>query len=228
MVGRAAIKIYGYDQYHFFNGNMYARIDWTPGQRDTLVYGPAEFASDWKSLRDAGFSQIDAILPIPDRVYEAFVFCGTKFCRIRYLADQKDDELLTAVSPITPNWDSLSKAGFDHVDGAMIVPGTTHQAYFFSGSKFCRVAFSTNPDQSDELLEGPYELCERWSKLGLNAIDVMIPSPYTDLGTLTHAYLFAGTHAARVNLVPGGGVDVLTGPIHAATYWPSLHDAGFY
>ncbi|KAG8734026.1 hypothetical protein FRC10_012000 [Ceratobasidium sp. 414] len=207
---------------------MYARIDWTPGQRDTLAYGPTEFGSDWKSLRDAGFARIDAILPIPDRVYEAFVFSGTKFCRIRYLVDQNDDELLTSVSSIAPHWDSLSKAGFDHVDGAMVVPGTTHQAYFFSGSKFCRVVFSANAGEPDELLEGPYELCERWSKLGLNTIDMMIPSPYTTLCTLTHAYVFSGAQAARVNLVPGGGVDVIMGPIRAETYWPSLHDAGFY
>ncbi|KAG8793989.1 hypothetical protein FRC12_000953 [Ceratobasidium sp. 428] len=228
MVGRAAIRIYGRDQYHFFSGNTYARIDWTPGHRDALVYGPAQLTDDWKSLREAGFSQIDAILPIPDQVYEAFVFSGTQFCRIRYLVDHGDDELLTTVSSITPQWDSLAKAGFDHIDGAMVVPGTTDQAYFFSGTRLCRVAFNLGPDQPDELLEGPYELCERWSKLGLHTVDTMLPSPYMTLCTLTHAYVFSGTQAARINLVPGGGVDVMTGPISAATYWPSLHEAGYY
>ncbi|KAG8793990.1 hypothetical protein FRC12_000954 [Ceratobasidium sp. 428] len=98
MVGRAAIKIYGYDQYYFFYGEIYVRLSWTPGHHDLITYGPTEFSNDWKSLRDAGFSQIDAILPIPDQVCEAFVFSGTKFCRVRYLVDQDDDELLTGVS----------------------------------------------------------------------------------------------------------------------------------
>ncbi|KAG8739958.1 hypothetical protein FRC10_004957 [Ceratobasidium sp. 414] len=207
---------------------MYARVDWTPGQRDTLAYGPTEFANDWKSLRDAGFSQIDAILPIPDEVYEAFAFSGTQFCRIRYLVEQNDDVLLSSVSSITPHWASLTKAGFDHVDGAMVVPGTTNQAFFFSGSKFCRVSFNAGSGQSDELLEGPREVSERWTKLGFQTIDTMIPSPYTALSTLTHAYAFSESQAAHINLVPGGDVDVLTGPIGAAAYRPSLHDAGFY
>ncbi|KAG9098173.1 hypothetical protein FRC06_006678 [Ceratobasidium sp. 370] len=216
MVGRAAIKIYGRDQYYFFNGEMYARVDCTPGQRDNVMHGPAEFATDWKSLRDTGFSQIDAILPIPDQVDEAFVFSGTKFCRIRYLVDHDDDELLTEVHPITPHWSSLTKAGFNYVDGAMVVPATTNQAYFFSGSRFCRVAFSTGSDQSDELLEGPYELCERWAKLGFQAIDTIIPSQYTTLSSLTNAYVFSGIQTARINLIPGGEVDLMTGPVFSS------------
>ncbi|KAG8717247.1 hypothetical protein FRC08_007909 [Ceratobasidium sp. 394] len=228
MVGRAAIKIYGCDQYHFFSGNLYVRVDWMPGHRDTLAYGPTEFVNDWKSLRDAGFSRIDAILPIPDEVYEAFVFSGTQFCRIRYLVGQNDDVLLSSVGSITSYWSSLAKAGFDHVDGAMIVPGSTDQAFFFSGSKFCRVLFNVGLGRSDELLEGPREISERWAKLGFQTIDTMLPSPYTALSTLTHAYVFSEDRAARINLVPGGDVDVLTGPLGAAAYWPSLGDAGFY
>ncbi|KAG8696226.1 hypothetical protein FRC09_008644, partial [Ceratobasidium sp. 395] len=207
MVGRAAIKIYGCDQYHFFNGSTYVRIDWTPGQQDALVYGPSSIVNDWKSLRDAGLTQIDAILPLPDEEYQAFVFSGTQFCRIRYLVVQGDDELLTSVGSINGTWGSLAKAGFDHVDGAMVVPGTTDQAYFFSGTKMCRVAFNT----SDELLEGPYEISERWTKLEFQTIDTVFPSPYTSLSTLTHAYVFSGAQAAHINLVPGGDVDVITG-----------------
>ncbi|KAG9126958.1 hypothetical protein FRC07_001257 [Ceratobasidium sp. 392] len=228
MVGRAAMKIYGYDQYHFFHGEMYARVNWVPGQRDIVAYGPTEFSNDWKSLRDAGFSQIDAILPIPDQVCAAFVFSGTKFCRIRYLVGQGDDELLTRVASITSYWSSLTKAGFDYIDGAMVVPGSGNQAYFFSGTRFCRVAFHVGLNESNELLDGPHELCERWGKLGLRMIDTIIPSPYTALNSLTNAYVFSGSQAARINLVPGGEVDVLAGPVSAATYWTSLHDADFY
>ncbi|KAG8734025.1 hypothetical protein FRC10_011999 [Ceratobasidium sp. 414] len=228
MVGRAAVKIFGCDQYHFFSGEMYVRIDCTPGQCDSVVHGPAEFVHDWKSLRDAGFSQVDAILPIPDQVNEAFVFSGTKFCRIRYLFDHNDDELLAGVDSITPRWSSLTKAGFNYVDGAMVVPGTANQAYFFSGSRFCRVELRTGSDQSGELLEGPYELCERWTKLGFQAIDTIIPGQYTTLNSLTNAYVFSGTRTAQINLVPGGDVDIMTGPTRASAYWPSLHDAGFY
>ncbi|KAG8722524.1 hypothetical protein FRC08_001038 [Ceratobasidium sp. 394] len=228
MVGRAAIKIHNCDQYYFFSGEMYARIDCTPDQRDSVVYGPAEFLHDWKSLRDAGFSQIDAILPIPDQINEAFVFSGTKFCQIRYLVDHNDDELLVGADSITSRWSSLANADFHYVDGAIVVPGTTNQAYFFSGSRFCRVAFSPNSDQPDELLEGPYELCERWPKLGFRAIDNIISSQYTTSSSFTNAYVFSGTQTARINLVPGGEVDIMTGPISASAYWPSLHDAGFY
>ncbi|KAG8688825.1 hypothetical protein FRC12_000949 [Ceratobasidium sp. 428] len=182
MVGCAAITIYGCDQYHFFNGNTYARIDWAPGQSDVLIHGPSLIINDWKSLRDAGFSQIDAILPL-DQVYKAFVFSGPRFCRIRYLVGQGDDALLTGVSSITEHWRSLAKAGFDHVDGAMVVPGATNQAYFFSGSKVCRVAFNT----TDELLEGPYEINKRWYKLGFQTIDTVFQAPILALKRLpTH------------------------------------------
>ncbi|KAG9126953.1 hypothetical protein FRC07_001252 [Ceratobasidium sp. 392] len=224
MVGRAVMKIYGYDQYHFFDGPSYVRIDWTPGQRDVLAYGPALIINDWKSLRDAGFTQIDAILPLADEIYQAFVFSGTRFCRIRYLVGQGDDDLLTSVGSIKEHWGSLARAGFHKVDGAMIVPGTTDQAYFFSGTKICRVAFNT----TDELLEGPYEISERWAKLGYKTIDSIFPSPYTSLSTVTHAYVSSEARAAHINLIPGGDVDVITGPSDVAMYWPALHHAGFY
>ncbi|QRV90478.1 hemopexin domain protein [Ceratobasidium sp. AG-Ba] len=222
MVGRAAIKVYGSDQYFFFVGLNYVRINWAPGERDTIVHGPAPIISDWKSLSDAGFAKVDAILPIPDCVYEAYVFSGTQFCRIRYLVSGGDDELLAFPASITTHWPSLARAGFDHVDAAIIVPGTTNQAYFFSGTRFCRVSFHAESDQPGQLLQGPYEIRDRWGSLGFQTVDMVLPSPYTSLCTFTHAYVLSGALVAKINLVPGGDVDVIEGPANEMQVWPSL------
>jgi hypothetical protein len=225
MVGRAATNITGTNQSYFFKGDKYVKYSWAPGSTDdSISYGPTEFVKEWASLKEAGFSQIDAILPIPGHDHRAYFFSGSKYARIEYIPGAPGDKILGGVRSIADNWGSLKKAGFDHVDGALIVPGTTDQAYFFSGEKYCRVSFTEGTGTKDELLDGPKEITTGWSVIKLKSVDTIFPEPGSNKGT----YAFSGSQYVRFNLVVGGYDELVTGPKDVAPYWPSLHKAGFY
>ncbi|KAG8736342.1 hypothetical protein FRC10_009416 [Ceratobasidium sp. 414] len=225
MVGRAALNIIDQSVSYFFKDDKYCKVSWKPDQGgDTVTYGPTEIFKEWKSLKEAGFARIDAILPIPGNVNKAYFFSGSQYARIQFTPASSDEQILGGVRSITDNWGSLAKAGFERVDAAMIVPGTTGQAYFFSGNEFCRVSFKEGVSSPDELLDGPHMIRDRWSGSGFRTIDTIVPHPTS----ANRVYIFSGDKASRVILVPGGGVDTDVGPSNAADYWPSLHKAGFY
>ncbi|KAG8739442.1 hypothetical protein FRC10_005614 [Ceratobasidium sp. 414] len=225
MVGRAALNIVGQNVTYFFNDDKYCKVSWTPDQGgDTVTFGPTETFKEWKTLKEAGFARIDAILPIPGNVNKAYFFCGSQYARIQFTPSSPEEKTIGGIHSITGSWGSLAKAGFERVDAAMIVPGTTDQAYFFSGNEFCRVRFKEAVSSTDELLDGPHMIRDRWSGSGFQTIDTIVPSPTS----AKHIYVFSGTKASRLILVPGGGVETDVGPSNAADYWPSLHKAGFY
>ncbi|KAG9126089.1 hypothetical protein FRC07_004932 [Ceratobasidium sp. 392] len=226
MVGRAALNALteGKNTTYFFHGDKYVKIAWTPGAGgDKVQYGPTETWNEWKTLKEAGFTHIDAILPIPGHANRAYFFCGDKYVRTEFTPGTSKEENVGRVHSIS-EWHSLKKAGFNHVDAALNVPGTTDQAYFFCGNKMARVSFKEGVGSPDELKEGPHMICDHWSGLGFHSIDTIIPHPTSN----EHAYVFSGNQACRIVLLPGGGVDRDVGPKDAASYWPSLHQAGFY
>ncbi|QRW04761.1 hemopexin domain protein [Ceratobasidium sp. AG-Ba] len=227
MVGRAAVNFIHGDKTttYFFKDGEYVRVQWTPGSNDDRVtFGPAKITDHWKALSDAGFGRVDAILPIAGKENRAYFFCGGEYARIQYTpGDGPEGQILGGVRSLN-NWRSLATAGWDCVDAAILVPGTMDQAYFFSRNEFCRVSFKEGSGSADELLEGPYLIQQRWSNLGFQTIDTIIPSPSSP----NQAYVFSGGFAARIELVVGGGVDVKAGPMSAAEYWQSLGEVGFY
>ncbi|CAE6417055.1 unnamed protein product [Rhizoctonia solani] len=223
MVGRAAINITGHNQSYFFKGDKYVKINWTPGNTDdTIQYGPTEFAKEWPSLKEAGFNQIDAILPIPGHDHRAYFFCGGNYARIEFTPGGGDKIVGSGVHTIEGAWPSLKKAGFKHVDGALLVPGRADEAYIFSGEQYCRVKFKEG-QTDDELIGGPRDIAGVWSASGFKTIDTIIPRPGND----ANAYLFCGDNYAQVKVNPGGS-DELVGRHTCAGGWPSLHKAGFY
>ncbi|KAG8704250.1 hypothetical protein FRC08_002343 [Ceratobasidium sp. 394] len=225
MVGRAALNADGQDATYFFEGDRYVKITWWPDQGgDTIRYGPTKIFNEWHTLKEIGFNQIDAILPIPGDTNTAYFFSGSKYVRLKFTPSSSKEELLGSVRSTTANWRSLAKAGFDRVDAAIPVPGTTNQAYFFSGREFCRVSFREGVASPDELLDGPHMIRDRWEGLGVNTIDTIFPSPTSH----KHAYFFSGSQAGRLAFVSGGNVELDVGLLDAADYWPSLHQAGFY
>jgi len=225
MVGRAATNITGTKQTYFFKGNQYVKINFgTPGQTDdTIAYGPTEFVKEWASLKETGFSRIDAILPIPGHDHRAYFFSGSKYARIEYVPSAGGDKVLGGVRSIAENWASIKKAGFDHVDAALPVPGTTDQAYIFSDDQYARIRW-TELKNDDELLDGPKPITTGWGKTGLNSFDTIIQVPGSDKDT----YVFSYNQYSRINLVVGGNDELITGPKDVAPYWPSLKKAGFY
>ncbi|KAF8601636.1 hypothetical protein BDV93DRAFT_585062 [Ceratobasidium sp. AG-I] len=224
MVGRAATNITGQNQSYFFKGDKYVKINWTPGTTDdTIAYGPTEFIKEWASLKETGFKQIDAILPIPGHDHRAYFFSGDKYARIEYVPGAPGDKILGGVRSIKDNWASVAKAGFDHLDAAIMVPGTTDQAYILCGEQYCRINFREGKND-DELLDGPKAITTGWGAMKFKSVDTIIPEPSTTHG----AYAFCGDQYARMKIVVGGYDDLVTGPKDVAPYWPSLKKAGFY
>ena len=124
---------------------------------------------------------------------------------------------------IADNWASIKKAGFDHVDGALAVPGSADQAYIFSGGQYIRIRY-TEGQNNDELLDGPKAITTGWSVIKLKSIDTIIPEP----GSAQGAYAFSGSQYVRFKIVVGGYDELITGPKDVPPYWPSLQKAGFY
>ncbi|EUC55865.1 hemopexin domain protein, partial [Rhizoctonia solani AG-3 Rhs1AP] len=224
MTGRAATNISGTNQSYFFKGNKYVKIKWTPGTSDEEIsYGPTEFVNEWASLKETGFTQIDAILPIPGHDHRAYFFSGSKYARIEYVPGAGGDKILGGVRSIADNWASLKKAGFDHVDGALIVPGKTDEAYIFSGEQYVRIKF-VELKNDDELLDGPKPITTGWSVTKFKSIDTIIPRP----GNNQNAYIFSGDKYVQIKVNVGGYDELISDQRDVAPYWPSLHKAGFY
>ncbi|KAG8742106.1 hypothetical protein FRC12_015443 [Ceratobasidium sp. 428] len=224
MVGRAALNIANSNQTYFFKGDKYVKIHWTPGSTDEgISYGPTEFVKEWASLKETGFTQIDGILPIPGHDYRAYFFSGSKYARIEYVPGAPGDKIIGAVRSISDGWPSLAKAGFDRVDGALLVPGKPDEAYIFSGEKYARIRF-TEGSTNDELLGGPKAITTGWSVIKFKSIDTIIPRPGTDNG----AYIFSENKYVQLKVVVGGYDELVSDQRDVAPYWPSLKEAGFY
>jgi hypothetical protein len=224
MVGRAALNITNTNQTYFFKGNKYVKIYWTPGTADEgISYGPTEFVKEWASLKDTGFLQVDAIMPIPGHDHRAYFFCGSQYARIEYVPGAGGDKIIGSVKSISDGWPSLAKAKFDHVDGALIVPGRSNEAYIFSGAKYCRIRF-TEGQTNDELLDGPKAITTGWSVMKFKEVDTIIPHPTNN----QNAYVFSGVKYAQIKVNVGGYDDLISGPRDVTPYWPSLEMAGFY
>ncbi|KAG9100978.1 hypothetical protein FS749_011258 [Ceratobasidium sp. UAMH 11750] len=213
----------GKTETYFFLENKYCKIAWSQGGRDTVVSGPSDIFNGWRTLKEAGFARVDATLPIPGNVNKAYFFSGSQYARIQFTPGSSEERILGGVHSIS-DWRSLTKAGFDHVDAAMIVPGTTDQAYIFSDTRMCRISFREGTSDGDELLDGPHVIRARWGKLGFLRVNRIVPNPHAP----EQAYVFAGTLAARISITREGDANVEVGPTPAAGYWPSLHEAGFY
>ncbi|KAG8753782.1 hypothetical protein FRC11_007137 [Ceratobasidium sp. 423] len=224
MVGRAALNISGTDETYWFKGNQYVRYKWTPGTTtDSISYGPTEFVKEWESLKQTGFKQIDAILPVPGQDRRAYFFSGDKYARIEYVVGAPGDKIIGGTKAIHDGWPSLKKAGFDHVDGGLLVPGKTNEAYIFSGEQYIRIKL-TEGQANDELLDGPKPITVGWSVTKFQKIDTIIPRPGND----QNAYLFSQDKYVQIKVNVGGYDELISDHRDVAPYWPGLHKAGFY
>jgi hypothetical protein len=214
------MKISDGNQLYFFQGDKYAIINWTPDHKsDTISYGPAKFVDYWSSLRATGFSHVDAILTIPGQKYRAYFFSGPQYARITHYPEQVHN----GPDSITKNWASLAKAGFSGIDGAIMVPGTTDQAYFFSGEYYCRIKF-TEGKFDDQLLDGPKPITVGWSAIKFKTIDRIFPDP----GSSDGAYVFSGDQYVQIKIVVGGTDELIAGPQDVGSNWPILRQIRFY
>jgi hypothetical protein len=224
MSGRAALNIEGTNETYFFKGDKYVKIKWTPGTSDgeSISYGPTEFVKEWDSLKQTGFKQIDAILPLPDNT--AYFFSGKQYARIKYFPGAPGDHIIGSVRTITDAWPSLKKAGFETVDAALNTPGRPGQAYIFSSEKYVRVQYQQGVSD-DTIVDGPKAISAGWHSLPFKSLDTVIPRPGND----QNGYFFSGSKYVQLKLNVGNADDeIISGEREVAEYWPSLKKAGFY
>lgn len=117
-----------------------------------------------KTLVQAGFETIDAVLPVPDRTNAAYFFSGTWYARIRYIPGTAEEKVISNPARIVDGWKTLAKANFDTIDAVIPVPGLKNEAYFFSGSPYVRIRFT--PDSPEEqIVSDPTRIAGAWKCL---------------------------------------------------------------
>lgn len=162
----AAFTVPGHqNEVYIFSGTRYIRIRFTPATPDeSIVYGPANIADEWKTLVKAGFSTVDAVLPVPGHDGQAYFFSGHQYARIKFTPGTPEEEITFGPRKITDEWKTLAKAGFSTVDAVLPVPGHEGQAYFFSGSQYVRIKFTPSSSE-EEITYGPASITDEWKSL---------------------------------------------------------------
>jgi hypothetical protein len=207
---------------YFFHGAKYAKIKFVPSSPDEqVVYGPAEIGREWKTLAKAGFSTVDAALPVPGHESEVYFFSGTRYVRIKFVPGTSEESIVYGPAKIADEWKSLVKAGFETVDAVLPVPGHEGQAYFFSGNQYAKIKF-TPGTPTEEVTWGPTNIVGQWKTLnqaGFDTIDAALAVP----GHEGQAYFFSGSQYVKVEFVPGTGTEkIVYGPARITHEWKSL------
>ncbi|KAK4188306.1 Hemopexin-like domain-containing protein [Podospora australis] len=98
------------DEAYFFSGNSYVKVKLAPGkpQDQEITFGPAKIADEWKTLAQAGFSTIDAAIPVPGKEGEAYFFSGSQYCKIKWTPGTSKEELTWGPKPLLEGWKTLA------------------------------------------------------------------------------------------------------------------------
>lgn len=150
---------------YFFCLEEYALIDTMPGSSaDYIINGPKNIAQEWPSLREAGFTTVDAVLPNPANKEEAYFFSGDQYVLINIQPGTNDDYIINGPKSIRDNWPSLASAGFDVVDAVLPNPDNSDEAYFFSGENYALI--NIQPGTTDDyIVNGPKLVRTEWPSL---------------------------------------------------------------
>lgn len=220
---RASFPVPGQaNQAYFFHGTKYAKVKYTASTSDDeVIYGPTEIAKEWKTLVQAGFSTVDAVLPVPGHADEVYFFSGTRYVRIKFTPATPDESIVAGPHPIADYWPSLVKAGFETVDAAFPVPGKADEAYVFSGNQYAKIRYHAGTTD-DVVTYGPKKTTEVWSTLnsaGFDTLDAVLPVA----GHEGQAYFFSGSQYAKIEFIPSTGTEkILYGPARVHEVWKSL------
>ncbi|KAK0507146.1 hypothetical protein JMJ35_010184 [Cladonia borealis] len=100
------------EEAYFFSGSKYALVTIKPDSTDdTIINGPKDIQTEWPSLKKAGFTKVDAILPRQIEHGRAFFFSDDKYVDIKIVPGTLDDQIIDGPKDIAPNWTSLVLAG---------------------------------------------------------------------------------------------------------------------
>lgn len=155
----------GNGETYFFSDDKYALIKVIPEtNNDFIINGPHKTLDMWPSLREAGFSKLDAVLPIFNESDEAYFFSGTRYARIKFRPGSTNDFIVNGPKVITNEWPSLRKAGFSTVDVAFHSPKNNGEAYFFNGDKYVCIMIKPGTN-ADYIVTGPSKVADNWPSL---------------------------------------------------------------
>jgi hypothetical protein len=213
---------------YFFAETRYILIAMKPGTTDDfIINGPKFIIDEWRSLKQAGFGTVNAVLPNPQNPKkEAYFFCGDQYALINITSD---DYIVNGPKSIANNWPSLRQAGFsDGVDAVLPNPKQSKEAYFFCKDRY--VLINIRPGSTgDYIVNGPKSIGDNWPSLRqagfADGVDAALPNPRKS----EEAYFFCGDKYALINIKPGSTGDyIVNGPKNISENWPSLRAAAFY
>jgi hypothetical protein len=220
---RSCFPVPGYsNEAYFFHGTKYARIRFVPSSPDEqIIFGPASVAHEWKTLARAGFTTIDAALPVPGHVNQVYFFSGTRYVRVEFTPGTPEERIVFGPANIADEWKALVKAGFETVDAILPVPGHEGQAYFFSGNQYAKISFVPGTPTED-VQYGPASIVGEWKtlgKAGFDTVDAVLPVP----GREDEAYFFSGSQYVKIKFVPSSSTEeILYGPVRIVHEWKTL------
>ncbi|KAJ5793083.1 Hemopexin-like domain-containing protein [Penicillium pulvis] len=186
---------------------------------DKIIWGSKPFATAYKALAEAGFTKIDAILPVPAYSGQIWVFSGTQYARL----NGTEDTIVFGPAPIAEHWPSLVQAGFPTVNAVFPTPGESNHAYVFHEDRFARITLTPGTND-DKVYFGPAPLANHWPVLvnaKITSVDAVIPTP----GFPSDGYFFSGEQFMRLTVTPNETQNkVVFGPAPIQKHWPCLKD----
>lgn len=205
---------------YFFNRSRYVRADGVnaTGNQGPAAIGPVQIFTHWRSLQQAGFDSVDAVLHVGGGV--AYFFRGTQYIRVDHIeVGQDTDVLAVAPTDIATGWPSIAAAGFVTVDAALSMGNGV--AYFFSDTRYIRVQGIVVGQGGDNVAFGPTEIINEWPSLnnaGFWSVDAVF-----SVGD-NEAYFFSGSRNVRVgNIIVAAGGDHIIGQVNQTVdNWPAL------
>ena len=119
---------------YFFYQDKYILVNLTTRKK---VFNAKVIVQEWPSLKQVGFSTVDAAVLLDDGT--AYFFRGDKYVRIEVNPGTHKDKVVgSGPKPIKGNWSVLDSVGFKSVDAILTSPrgGDT---YFFNGKDYVRM-----------------------------------------------------------------------------------------
>ncbi|EFW16758.1 hypothetical protein D8B26_001275 [Coccidioides posadasii str. Silveira] len=228
----AALRVPGHQgEGYFFKGQRYLRMWWKPGTpEERKVFGPAKITDEWKIIRDAGFTSVDAMLPSTNDPQKVYAFSGNRYVRFSFVPGTPQESKIFGPAKIVDEWKSLRDAGFEKVDAVIPIPSTKkeeyeEEAYFFSGTQYIRVRYTPGTPK-EEVVFGPTKITNEWKILrdaGFDTMDAFIPN--SNSNTDVEVYGFRGTKYVRFRFTPGTPKEeVIFGPAGISENWATLRE----
>lgn len=116
-------------------------------------------------------ASVKAAIPLPWSEDEIYFFNESKYARINTV---KDTISFSTERDIWSTWPGLFQTGFAPINAAFVIPGNSHEAYFFCGSRCVKLNLSNAEVSADG---GPFDISEKWTGLkdaGFDTVDATL------------------------------------------------------